>query len=414
MRLQLVQVPDQRWDCHACTFCCRDYAVPVTDHERQRIASLPWDGVLAETNLFRRHGRWWSRRYQLNHRPDGACVFLSDQGRCLIHERFGSAAKPLACRLYPFVLVPAGATWRVGLRFSCPSVAASHGGPLSRHAADVSACAEELAQRIGDPNVAAPPLGFRQHVGWDDLLRFQRAVLITLLDRSGPVEWRWRWVLAVAALCRTARFERVRDQRLEEFLEVVRIGLREEVPRDPQAVAAPTWVGRMLFRPTLAVYARKDVGPERGRTARHRLALLDAVWRFARGRGPVPRTHAALPETTFEQLERPTGPLAPAAAALRERYYAVKVESLQFCGPTHFGWPFWDGLEALALTYPVIRWLGRAFADRPPDEAITQAVRIVDNNFGYNPLLGSRRQRWALRLLAQTGELTRLIAWYAR
>ena len=42
------------------------------------------------------------------------------------------------------------------------------------------------------------------------------------------------------------------------------------------------------------------------------------------------------------------------------------------------------------------------------------AVRIVDDNFGYNKLLGSGRQLWATQTLAERGELARLIAWYAR
>jgi lysine-N-methylase len=45
---------------------------------------------------------------------------------------------------------------------------------------------------------------------------------------------------------------------------------------------------------------------------------------------------------------------------------------------------------------------------------LTIALRIVDDNFGFNPLLGSRRQLFAARLLAQRGELARLAAWYSR
>jgi len=43
-----------------------------------------------------------------------------------------------------------------------------------------------------------------------------------------------------------------------------------------------------------------------------------------------------------------------------------------------------------------------------------EALRIVDDNFGYNTLLGRSRQKRALRLLAGRGELPKLIAWYAR
>src|SRR5690242_1681876 len=112
----------QHWDCQGCGHCCRDYHVGVTDAERARIDAQSWhtDAAIGSTPLFVPHGPWWKRRWRLNHGADGSCVFLSEQGRCRIHEKFGADAKPLACRVYPFILVPAGDHWRVGLRYACP------------------------------------------------------------------------------------------------------------------------------------------------------------------------------------------------------------------------------------------------------------------------------------------------------
>jgi lysine-N-methylase len=61
-------------------------------------------------------------------------------------------------------------------------------------------------------------------------------------------------------------------------------------------------------------------------------------------------------------------------------------------------------------------WLARVLSaeGRPLDESIVLAVRIVDDNFGFNRLLGSVRQKFALRLLAARGELPKLVAWYGR
>ena len=71
---------------------------------------------------------------RLNHRKDGACVFLGENNRCRIHARYGAEAKPLACRLYPFVLVPTGERWRVGLRFACGTAGLHHAvKPVHRH-----------------------------------------------------------------------------------------------------------------------------------------------------------------------------------------------------------------------------------------------------------------------------------------
>jgi lysine-N-methylase len=123
-----------------------------------------------------------------------------------------------------------------------------------------------------------------------------------------------------------------------------------------------------------------------------------------------------MPATTFEAAEAPAGPLPAESEALLSRYYRVKTESLQFCGPANFRMSFWDGLDSLILTFPAIMWLSRvlAAACRPRDEAIHLALRVVDDNFGFNPLLGTARQVWGLRMLNNKGELPRLVAWYAR
>ena len=75
---------------------------------------------------------------------------------------------------------------------------------------------------------------------------------------------------------------------------------------------------------------------------------------------------------------------------------------------------YWEGLESLLLTFPATLWLARAFTDRPREKAVAQALRIVDDNFGYNRLLGSHRQRFGVRTLAARGELAKLVAWYAQ
>lgn len=404
----------QNWDCHGCGNCCRDYQVGVTEAERQRIEAQGWEKDLGGAVLFVRQGRWWSRRYRLNHAKDGTCVFLNEQGRCRIHEKFGGDAKPLACRLYPFILIPAGEQWRVGLRFACPSAAANRGQPLTEQKLD--AYAQELEHQTGVDAARVPPPPFQagQHVDWPDLWRFAQALLDILREKEHRMEHRLRRCLALTRTCRQARFDKITGSRLSEFLRVVSSGLGGETPADPASLAPPTWIGRLLFRQVLALYTRKDQGQDAGLLKRNRWSLLKAAWSFARGQGPVPRVHAWIPQTTFEQVEQRSVPASQAIEAALERYYALKVESLQFCGATNFGLGFCQGFESLALTYPVILWLTRAMADSASEEAVTRAIIMVDHNFGFNRNLGTLRQRHALGILGHRGELERLIAWYGR
>jgi lysine-N-methylase len=411
----------QNWDCHACGNCCKEYAVGVTAEERQRIEAQGWDNdpALDGLPLFFEAGLPWARRSFLNQRSDDSCVFLDGQGLCRIHARFGYAAKPLACRLFPFVLVPAGDHWRVGIRYACPSAADNKGRELAGHIEQLRQFAAELVNREGldDSRLREqlpPRLEGRLRLDWPDTLRFVEVVLSLLNGRGDRLERRWRKCLALANLCRQARFKNVRGKRLGEFLDVVAAGVESEVPAAASAVGAPNWVGRLLFRQMVALFTRKDHGPDRGADSRSRAGLLLAAWRFARGSGPVPRLHSRITETTFEQVEAASGTLPRDAEQIMERYYSVKVESLQFCGAGNFGVPFWEGLELLAVTFPVVVWVARALGDLPRTEAIARALTLVDNHFGFNRVLRSRRQRVSLRLVTRTGELSRLIAWYGR
>ena len=73
-------------------------------------------------------------------------------------------------------------------------------------------------------------------------------------------------------------------------------------------------------------------------------------------------------------------------------------------------------VKCAARLFPAILWLSRVLAcgSLNRDEAIERSLRLVDDNFGFNKLLGLGRQKFALKLLASRGELARLIAWYAR
>lgn len=412
----------QNWDCHVTGTCCKEYLVTVTDEERKRIAAQGWD---PETDLggheaFRRSGPVWARRYHLNHRADGSCVFLSDQGRCRIHERHGYETKPLPCRLFPFVLVPAGDHWRVGLRYACPSAAANKGRALPEHNAELAVFAAQLAQRENlqprpDGSLAAPPrLDNGQRLGWPDLLLIVESLLSLLRNRRDSLERRWRKCLALSGQLRQIRFEQLQGAGLGDTLRLLETAVDGETPAIPHQLPAPSWVGRVLFRQAAALYTRKDHGPNRGMAGQGRIALFQAALRFARGTGPVPRMHRLIPEASFAQAEEPRGALNNQAEEVLERYYAIKVGSLQFCGAASFGLPFWEGLDALALTLPVILWVSRLYRDIPREEAVTRALTIVDDHFGFNRVLATLRQRLSFQILARRGELARLIAWYSR
>ncbi|MCS7270280.1 MAG: YkgJ family cysteine cluster protein [Gemmataceae bacterium] len=415
----------QNWDCGGgCTECCRQYAVYVTEDERNRILAQGWDkepdlqGVELFERVGHREGNW-----RLRHRPDGGCVFLDADNRCRIHARFGLEAKPFACRLYPFILIPWGDRWSLGLRFSCPSATRNDGRPLSDYADETRALARILEQRSNAAAIPPPPLPAEQSLDWTDFERIVTALDQLLAQPAIPLEQRWRQILFVVDLLRTARFDGGGDprkavvgRRLSQLLEILSQAARDEVPV-AMNVPPPSRKARVLFRSLLAVYVRKDTGPQQGSAQRTVWGRLWAAWRFARGRGRVPRLHGAIPaDARFAAAESAWPQWNASATALLQRWSRVKIASGQFCGPGNFGLDVWEGIESLAVAFTAALWLGRLLNGHGQTltEALIQAIRIVDDNFGFNPLLHRWRQRQVLRLLRRGSELARLITWYSR
>ncbi len=404
----------QNWDCKSCSDCCRTYAVPVTAAEREIIAKQNWSAEPGfeklETVVVASGG------YHLAHTADGACVFLGDDKLCKIHAKFGEPAKPKACRIYPFMMVPAGDHWRVGIRFACPTATANLGRNVAAHASAIREYAGLMEADAPAPLDQLPPPALRsgQSVPWDELLRFNAAILAILNDSAYPLERRLRQISALAEVCKKSRFDAVQGARLKDFLDVMTAATHDEVP-EAAKVPAPGWIGRMLFRQMIALYSRKDNGPDAGIASHSRWIRIRSAWRFARGSGEIPKLHAKIPTATFAEVEQSVGPLSPETEALLLRYYRVKVESLQFCGPTNFHRPYWEGLDSLLLTFPAILWLTRVFARGSLDRvnAAKLALRLVDDSFGFNKLLDVGLQAWAIRTLADRGEVVKLIARYA-
>lgn len=415
----------QNWDCHARGSCCKEYQVAVTDEEKKRIESQEWSKEdLQQLEPFKQVGSFWNRRTLLNHQEDGSCVFLNEDGRCRIHEKFGYEAKPLACRLFPFVLIPVADHWRVSMRFACPSAAENLGRPVPEHINDLKDFANQLTQReeiepLSDGNLIRPPkLQPRRRKDWPDLLLLVDALQTIIRKRGISMERRMRICLTFAQECQNADLQEIQGERLNELLQIFRGSCEEETKKDPSTVDAPSWVGRVLFRQLLAVYLRKDHGPKRGIARMGRIALLKAALRFARGKGPLPKLHDWLPDNlTFEQIEAQSlGKPSLIFEEMLERYYSVKIGSVQFCGPASFGMQFWDGFEHLALTMPALLWVTRAFvaSGTTPEEGLIKALSIIDDHFGFNPVLRTFRQRVSFRILARRHEIEKLIAHYAQ
>ncbi len=410
----------QNWSCHNCGGCCTQHLIEITEAERQRILDQQWthaDGVLHDPIVWFA-GRGRNKRYRLSHRDDGGCVFLNEQGLCRIHAKFGEAAKPLACRVYPYALHPQGKAITVSLRFSCPSVIANRGRPVSQQQADLKAI-QALVVPAGSEQIPPPALSARDRVGWGEFSLFVDRLSSLMSEANVPLLVRIFRALAWVNLVGQSKFDNLARPQLREFLDLITAAVKSEFARLPEPVDPPGKVGRLYFRLFAAQYARKDTVQSLSGGWWGRWKLLRAILTFTRGQGNIPPLQEGFQAVPFESLEASFGGLPAGAAALFTRYFQTKIEGLHFCGRAYYDIPFVEGFHSLVLVLPVTLWLARWRARSHERDTITledveHALALADHHHGYSDALGQGQARSRVRYLAESGELSRLCVWYAR
>ncbi len=410
----------QNWSCHNCGGCCRQHLIEVTEAEKQRILDQKWtaqDGIHGPV-LEWHAGPPWRKRYRLAHQQDGGCVFLDDRGLCRIHAKFGESAKPLACRIYPYAFHPAGRSFVVSLRYSCPSVVGNRGTPVSQQSSALKRLAEAVIP-AGAEKIPPPRLTADDRVDWPDFLAFVEALDHTLADPTAPLVVRLVRAVTWTTLVGQSAFEKLRGSRIRELIGLLMEAARVDLPALPQQIDQPSPMGRLYFRTLVAQYARKDTVTDLSGGLWGRWRLFRAILTFTRGTGDVPPLQERFRSVPFASLEKPFGPLEPEADEILTRYFRVKIQGLHFCGRAYYDVPFAEGFHSLALMLPVTLWLARWLAvgdgrERLSIDDISTALAVADHHHGYSPALGQAAARSRVRSLAETMDLTRLCLWYSQ
>jgi len=410
----------QNWSCHNCGGCCTQHLIEITEEERQRVLSQNWsaaDGVTQPpvVNMAR-----WPRapRWRLAHREDGGCVFLNEQGLCRIHAKFGEAAKPLACRVYPYALHPHGKSVAVSLRFSCPSVIRNAGQPVNQQTADLKTI-EALLVPPHAERIPAPLIHGQDRLEWPEFDLLTERLQDLLTDVRVPLLLRIFRSLGWVSLVQQSRVTGLTKPQLKEYLGLITAAVKSQFAQLPEPIDEPGKVGRLYFRLFAAQYARKDTVQSLSLGWRGRWKLLRAILTFSKGRGTVPVLQDGFQPVPFADLEPSFGSLPEGVVELFTRYWQVKLEGLHFCGPAFYGFSFIEGFHSLMLVLPVTLWIARWRARSEGRTSITledvqAALAIVDHNHGYSEALGQRDARRRIRYLADSGELARLCVWYAK
>jgi len=407
----LAELPEyQRYDCTACGKCCAGiFTVVLRPGEYERIQEQGWENepALHGERLFVKHGKG----HRLANRADGKCVFLNEQHYCRIHEKFGLEAKPLACQLYPFKLIAAGASVRSDIRFDCPAAAANNGRPVTAYAADVARALPQLMTTMAEP---APFYGTLV-LGWPQLERITQFLVRLLTQREMDLSRRVVACIQASAILRHLTPDALEEAVLDKVLDTTGNMLVMTAAKESLERIAPSQAALTGFRQLLVVYAREDRWGQRIPVMQRYRDLFSMMG----GKGMVPKLRADFPDVTFAALEEPIGFPPDDIVEPLERSLRVHLESLGFFGAAFAGYSYLDGLNALLLTYPVTFWFARAYAagrglPAPDIDCMHQALLLVNHVHGLATVFNFPLERYHLRSLCNPAVLSKLCLWYGR
>lgn len=406
--LEILDLKDQRYSCHGCGDCCRDFSVQLRDEDLERLGTQGWEEKLGQSVTVEFRGR----RY-LRQQADGACLFLQEDGLCQIHGEFGFHEKPVACRLFPFNLAPDATGTHAGLNFACQSVRANRGASLESHRDDLRRALREVpeSKAISPPRLAGD---LRADVEEVDAVvsafdRWLGAVEIPLSIRLDGLAW-------LSQSLGAASFAEVRGPRVTELVDLLVSALPDELLHLP--VDSPGRGQRRQLRQ--ASFARIEdprfTGDEKKASLSARLDQWSRSRRFARGRGPIPGLARgwSVP-ADFRDVElMPSVPGTPEIADLVTRWLRSTIRGGRAWGSGYYGWTIAEGVQGLSLNVACLGWLARAHAAGKGHEVVTlesvgEALGRIDRSSGRAAWLGTAAERLRLRYLAADDGLRRLV-----
>jgi hypothetical protein len=164
-----------------------------------------------------------------------------------------------------------------------------------------------------------------------------------------------------------------------------------------------------LFRRLGAHFIRCVPGGKPMRTFGNQWRVMRLSSQVARGPNLLPELHPRFPAITFEQLERPLGPLGSEVLQPLSRFYQAHAVSKRYALVAPGG-SLVDSVRRLAFAFPMSLWMLRWLAANrePTADDMVQIVVALERGIVLPALNG------ATRYLATSGELERLIAWYGR
>ena len=398
----------EHWDCRHCSACCRETTIQLNRDDLARLQQQKWDEHPDYRGIRTvRRALGLAGSPVLDHKPDGSCVFLTNNSRCRIHEMFGPDAKPFMCRQFPLQIVASDRGAFATVARSCPSAVADRGRPIEQHLPFLRRLfRDDLAQTA---MAVPPPILGRTTRTWDDFHRLANALQRLLTDARMPLVRRLVHSLKFCSALEQCKWKRVGTDAVVDLAEL----FEQSAPNDNtelfQHRQPPAKSTERLFRRLGAHFIRCVPGGPPTRTLVDHWRAFRESGRLARAIGKSPELHPQFPAVGLDQLERPLGPLADEVLGPLSRYYESHAVSNRYLLSQPKS-PFVASVRRLAFSYPMAMWMLRWLAiDRQPTADDMIVIVVALERGSSMPALNR-----AGNFLAESGQLERLIAWYGR
>jgi len=442
MRLPIYipELPAQKYSCHGCGSCCRDFTVQLTDADMQKLHDQGWKERLGQEYVVKFRGHSW-----LKQTDDGACVFLGDNGLCKVHAEFGLEAKPLACQFFPFMLSPNTRDTHVGISFACGSVVASKGAPLQTHRDDV--------RRMGELLPASAPMPVKlqdQLIATDaEVSMVEGALDGWLCKKNISPAVRYQGLAWLITSLLQANLKNVRGEKLRQLLSTLTNAVEHELPLLDWPEPTPrAW---KLLRQ--AVFTRIEDPKIGDLLKRGKVASVFGQWsrsrKWAAGKGMTPKTQGfcSIDFAGFEntigvfaiqlngdvQVQK-TAPQVSSlhslarefAAAITQQQDAVAMDDLlqrwiratilggRAWGSGLYGLPIDQGLGLILVNLLTALWLARFHAAGRGAQSVSLldlqvAVGRVDRTSGRAVWLATAGERLRVKWLSHSDSMRLLV-----
>lgn len=413
-RFECDMYPEQRFRCLGCAGgCCDRFEIALAPGEAQAVEALRIPGAPPFDACFTpAPGR---DELILNKDAGHHCVF-AEGTLCKIHSLRGYAAKPLACRIFPFHIEH----WRDGrvsaeLRFICPAVGIPDGKRSGDMLDELGILARQLGLRRGANNCVyseANPAPL------ETVRKIHRGFRALLHDARYPLPLR---LYAAARILDFHTHEpeaiRAAGDSFADDLTAFAAKAEPELTAELRGRRADALI-RAELRNLICGYLRDDDILDR--SLRRRIRRAFTHFRVYSGSGPMSLLNPAAPEFTMRAIPGAAAGATCSDSAL-EVFYAFfygKLDAMHFCGTRCHNYSYEQGMRHLLVAVPVVFQLAACHAFAAGKTAVgreemLRAVRLADFSFGRSPFFRLRTaKRWILHL-AEPARYAALLSFHA-